>query len=200
MNPVGAATISTAPMTPRTVHHRFCARHAQFNVDLRTVGLRAAGLFRSPFAASAERVLDRGAQRPLSLSIARHLHTAEDPGPAADFAFFREPLKRNRALLDKWGAAATAGSQSEAWSHFVKDISGRFFKGSRKQRVMDALMLSIDILPPNRRADALACMLADGDEGRAAAEEFWEYIGLDRIPDGDKDRVRDLIRQYEIGM
>ncbi|WP_353192534.1 hypothetical protein [Pandoraea pnomenusa] len=65
--------------------------------------------------------------------------------------------------------------------------------------MMDALMLSLDLLPPKHRADALACLLADGIEGRAAAEEFWKYVGLKRIPDVDKARVEALIRRYQIG-
>ncbi|WP_150575742.1 hypothetical protein [Pandoraea aquatica] len=116
-----------------------------------------------------------------------------------DYMFFREPLKANPALIEKWGVAATAGSESEAWSAFVSDISDRFFKGSRKQRVMDALILSLDILPPERRADALACLLTDGREGIAAVEEFWAYVGMDRIPEADRARVAALLLHYEIG-
>ncbi|MFJ2995727.1 hypothetical protein [Pandoraea sp. NPDC087047] len=123
----------------------------------------------------------------------------DEPEPAVDFAYFRGPLKRDATLLGKWGAAAQAGSQSEAWSQFVSDIRERFFGRSRKQQVMDALILSIDILPPSRRADALACLLGDGDEGVAAVEEFWEYIGMHRIPEGDRARVTALLEAYEIG-
>ncbi|MCI3203540.1 MULTISPECIES: hypothetical protein [Pandoraea] len=137
--------------------------------------------------------------RPLPIQSVGRLSSTGAHGPAADFAFFREPLKRNAVLIGKWGAAANAGSQSQAWSHFVADIGERFFKGSRKQRVMDALVLSLDILPPRHRADALACLLSDGIEGRAAVEEFWKYVGIDRIPDADKARVTALIQQYEIG-
>ncbi|WP_150811302.1 hypothetical protein [Pandoraea sputorum] len=116
-----------------------------------------------------------------------------------DFMFFREPLKANPALVEKWCVAAKAGSESEAWSAFVGDISERFFKGSRKQRVVDALILSLDILPPQNRADALACLLADGPEGVAAVEEFWKYFGLQRIPEVDRARVAALLIHYEIG-
>ncbi|ODP34390.1 hypothetical protein [Pandoraea sp. ISTKB] len=121
------------------------------------------------------------------------------PKPAVDFMFFREPLKANPALVEKWGVAAKAGSESEAWSAFVGDISERFFKGSRRQRVMDALILSLDVLPPQHRADALACLLTDGSEGLAAVEEFWEYVGMERIPDVDRARVAALLLRYEIG-
>lgn len=200
MNPVGAATISTLPMMSGNEPPPLDRPSERFRADLRTVGLQSAGGLRSPMAASAVRLRDDSAQRPLPLLSVSNLENLPDPEPAVDFAFFREPLKRNETLLNQWGEAASAGSQSEAWGRFVDDISARFFKGSRKQRVMDALMLCIDVLPPNRRADALACLLADGEEGMAAAEEFWEYIGLDRIPEADKDRVRELIRQYEIGM
>lgn len=200
MNPLGAATISTLPMMPSTEHRPLDRPSERFIADLRTVGLQAAGSRRSPMAALAVRTPDDTSQRALPLLSVSNLENLPEPEPAVDFAFFREPLKQNETLLSQWGEAASAGSQSEAWCRFVDDISVRFFKGSRKQRVMDALMLCIDVLPPNRRADALACLLADGEEGMAAAEEFWEYIGLDRIPDADKDRVRELIRQYEIGM
>ncbi|WP_301233420.1 hypothetical protein [Pandoraea cepalis] len=200
MSPVGAATISTVPMVFSTEHRPLDRPNERFIADLRTVGLQAAGSLRSPMAALAVRTRDDTAQRSLPFLSVSNLENLPDPEPAVDFAFFREPLKQNETLLSQWGEAASAGSHSEAWCRFVDDISARFFKGSRKQRVMDALMLCIDVLPPNRRADALACLLADGEEGMAAAEEFWEYIGLDRIPDADKDRVRELIRQYEIGM
>nr|WP_309397434.1 hypothetical protein [Pandoraea sp.] len=199
MNPVGIATTSAAPIASPVMHQGACDRHQCFNADLQTVELRAAGRLRSPFAATAVRIRHSGAQRYLPLTSARNSHVANEPRPAADFAFFRQPLKQNMALIGRWASAAKAGSQSDAWSQFVNDITERFFKGSRRQRVMDALILSIDILPPSHRADALACLLADGEEGMAAAEEFWEYIGLDRIPDADKDRVRSLIRQYGIG-
>ena len=200
MNPVGAATISIVPMVPSTEHRPLDRPSERFIADLRTVGLQAAGSLRSPMAVLAVRTRDDTVQRSLPLLSVSNLVNLPEPEPAVDFAFFREPLKQNDTLLSQWGEAASAGSQSEAWCRFVDDVSTRFFKGSRKQRVMDALMLCIDVLPPNRRADALACLLADGEEGMAAAEEFWEYIGLDRIPDADKDRVRELIRQYEIGM
>ncbi|VVE45629.1 hypothetical protein [Pandoraea terrigena] len=200
MNPVGAATIRTIPMIPGNERRPLDRPSERFIADLRTVGLRAGGSLRASMVASAVRMRDDNVQRPLPLLSLSNLEVLPEPEPAADFAFFREPLKQNETLLGQWGEAANAGSQSEAWCRFVDDISARFFKGSRKQRVMDALMLCIDVLPPNRRADALACLLADGEEGRAAAEEFWKYIGLDRIPDLDKHRVRELIRQYEIGM
>ncbi|VVE56144.1 hypothetical protein PCO31110_05103 [Pandoraea communis] len=199
MNPIGIATIGTAPMTHPVANSHPCHRHARFNADLQTVELKAAGKLLSPFAATAVRIREPGLPDHLPLASARNLRDVADQGPAADFAFFREPLRQNVALLGRWGTAAKAGSQSNAWSQFVNDITEHFFKGSRKQRVMDALILSLDVLPARYRADALACLLADGEEGMAAAEEFWEYIGLDRIPDADKDRVRGLIRQYGIG-
>jgi hypothetical protein len=202
MNPVGIAPIYTAPIASPAVHQSACRQHDHFNADLQTVTLRAAGKLSSPFCAPtvrAVRILPGDAQRHFPLTSVKNLRAFSAPGPAADFAFFRQPLKQNMALIGRWASAAKAGSQSEAWAQFVNDITERFFKGSRKQRVMDALILSIDILPPSHRADALACVLADGEEGMAAAEEFWEYIGLDRIPDADKDRVRGLIHQYGIG-
>lgn len=122
-----------------------------------------------------------------------------DRGPAGDFAFFREPLRHDSVLRDQWSAAAGNGSPSGMWSRFVHDVGERFFKGSRKQRVMDALVLSLDLLPERRRADALGCLLADGVEGRAAVEEFWQYVGMDRIPEVDRGRVCRLLREYEIG-
>lgn len=123
----------------------------------------------------------------------------DDRGPAGDFAFFREPLRRDQVLRDQWSAAAGNGSPSGMWSRFVHDVGERFFKGSRKQRVMDALVLSLDLLPERRRADALGCLLADGVEGRAAVEEFWQYVGMDRIPEVDRGRVCRLLREYGIG-
>ncbi|VVE90729.1 hypothetical protein [Pandoraea bronchicola] len=199
MNPAGIATIHTSPMVNAVAHQHARDPHACFNADIQTVELRAAGMLRSPFAADAVRIRHGGVPGHLPLVSVKNLDACSEPGPAADFAFFREPLKQNMALLGRWAAAARAGSQSEAWSRFVSDITEHFFKGSRRQRVMDALILSIDVLPASYRADALACLLADGEEGMAAAEEFWEYIGLDRIPEADKDRVRGLIRQYGIG-
>ncbi|WP_150739840.1 hypothetical protein [Pandoraea anapnoica] len=135
----------------------------------------------------------------MAMLSARRTNEPAAPEPAVDFMFFREPLKANAALLEKWAVAAKAGSASEAWSAFVGDISERFFKGSRKQRVMDALILSLDVLPPRHRADALACLLADGQEGIAAVEEFWEYVGMKRIPDVDRARVAALLLHYAIG-
>lgn len=123
----------------------------------------------------------------------------DDRGPGGDFAFFREPLRRDQVLRDQWSAAAGNGSPSGMWSRFVHDVGERFFKGSRKQRVMDALVLSLDLLPERRRADALGCLLADGVEGRAAVEEFWQYVGMDRIPEVDRGRVCRLLREYGIG-
>ncbi|WP_146110260.1 hypothetical protein [Pandoraea apista] len=203
MNPIGVATIGTVPMTFPLRHQPGHRRHENFIADLQTVRLKAAGMIRSPFGTAAQPVPHIGLPNRLPVVSVRQLQKAVAgelaPGPAADFDFFREPLKQNMALMGQWAAAVRAGSQSGAWSQFVSDITEHFFKGSRMQRVMDALILSIDVLPANYRADALACLLADGEEGLAAAEEFWEYIGLDRIPDGDKERVRGLIRQYGIG-
>lgn len=203
MNPVGIATLGTAPMNFPLTHQQPPHRHENFVADLQTVKLRTAGRLESPFTATALRIRPVESASPLPVVSLRNLLDVTEPeqdlGPAADFAFFREPLKQNMALLGQWAAAAKAGSQSDAWSQFVSDISAHYFKGSRRQRVMDALILSIDVLPASYRADALACLLADGEEGMAAAEEFWEYIGLDRIPEADKERVRSLIRQYGIG-
>lgn len=199
MNPIGIATIGTAPMTHPVANSHPCHRHERFNADLQTVELKAAGKLLSPFVVTAVRIREPGRPNQFPLTSVRNLLDVADQGPAADFAFFREPLKQNMALQGRWVAAAKAGSQSDEWSQFVNDITEHFFNRSRKQRVMDALILSIDVLPARYRADALACLLADGEEGVAAAEEFWEYIGLDQIPDVDKDRVRGLIRQYGIG-
>lgn len=142
--------------------------------------------------------MTRTVSAPPDVSVC-HAQSPADRGPADDFAFFREPLRRDRVLRDQWSAAAGNGAPSGMWSRFVHDVGERFFKGSRKQRVMDALVLSLDLLPERRRADALGCLLADGVEGRAAVKEFWPYVGMDRIPEVDKGRVCRLLREYEIG-
>ena len=195
----GSALTTLQPMPTQLSASPLTVTRDQFSEDIRTVHLRHArrrGMVRSVAAAPATA---DGAHRKLPILSAQHVSSAGEPKPAVDFAFFREPLKRDPALIGNWGAAVQAGSQSEAWSQFVGDVSERFFKGSRKQRVMDALVLSLDILSANRRADALACLLEDGSEGQAAVEEFWKYIGMERIPAADKPRVAELIRQYGIG-
>lgn len=194
-----AASTPLQPMTSQPTPPLLSNPHDRFSVDIRTVHLRHAGSCHIARAAAATQAHPGGAHRRLPILSARHLSPFGVSEPAADFAFFREPLKRNPALIGKWGAAAQAGSQSEAWSQFLGDVSDRFFKGSRKQRVMDALVLSLDILPANRRADALACLLEDGSEGLAAAEEFWKYVGMERIPDADKPRVAELLRKHDVG-
>lgn len=196
----GAASTTLQQMNAQLTPPSQTIRHYRFPGDIRTVHLTPAWRLRVARAVAAIPYGPDGEHRRLPILSARHVSSAGEPTPAADFAFFREPLKRNPALIGKWGAAAQAGSQSEAWSQFVGDVSELFFKGSRKQRVMDALVLSLDILSANRRADALACLLADGIEGRAAVEEFWKYVGMERIPAADKPRVAELIRKYEIGV
>ncbi|MCE4062497.1 hypothetical protein LXM60_20045 [Pandoraea sputorum] len=195
-----AASTPLQPMTSQPMPPPLSNPRDRFSVDIRTVHLRHAGSCRIAKPVAATPGHPERAHRRLPILSARHVSPIGASEPAADFAFFREPLKRNPALIGKWGAAAQAGSQSEAWSQFLADVSARFFKGSRKQRVMDALVLSLDILPANRRADALACLLEDGSEGLAAAEEFWKYVGMERIPDADKPRVAELILKHEIGL
>ncbi|VVE75170.1 hypothetical protein PCA31118_04933 [Pandoraea captiosa] len=203
MHPVSTTTFGTVPTTPSTPlapQQRHAPMHERFRADIATIRLRHGG--RRPIATAviAEPVRQTAPHRRLPILAARRLFDSDAPAPAADFAFFREPLKQTPALIGQWSAAAKAGSGSEAWTQFVADISERFFKGSRKQRVMDALVLSLDILPPHDRADALACLLADGVEGNAAVEEFWTFVGMGRIPDADKARVAELIRRYGIGL
>ncbi|WP_150671455.1 hypothetical protein [Pandoraea anhela] len=194
---MSATTIGATPAATHAPHQRGCRVHARFRADLATVRLRhAVGSHR---AATSVPLRREGTHRPLPIQSVGHVWATGVPKPAANFAFFREPLRQNAALLGKWGAAASAGSRSEAWSHFVADVGARFFKGSRRQRVMDALVLSLDILPARHRADALACLLNDGVEGRAAVEEFWKYVGMERIPEIDRPRVAALIRRFGIG-
>jgi len=199
MNPLSATTIGAVPTATRTLHRNLCPLRERFRADLATVQLMRGRGLRPSVIPNAVFVEPRGAGHPLPILSAMRMTDPSAPKPAVDFMFFREPLKANPALIEKWGVAAKAGSESEAWSAFVGDISERFFKGSRRQRVMDALILSLDILPPQHRADALACLLADGSEGVAAVEEFWEYVGMERIPEVDRARVAALLLHYEIG-
>ncbi|MFK0378526.1 hypothetical protein [Pandoraea sp. NPDC090278] len=199
MIPVSAATISAVPTATRTLHQHLSPLRERFRADLSTVQMMRGRGFRPSVIPDAVFVEPRGAEHPLPILSARRMTDPSAPKPAVDFMFFREPLKANPALIEKWGVAATAGSASEAWSAFVGDIGEQFFKGSRRQRVMDALILSLDILPPERRADAIACLLTDGTEGIAAVEEFWEYVGMERIPHVDRARVAALLLRYEIG-
>lgn len=206
MSIVSAATIGSVPesVITQALHRCLFPRQdrpwTNFRANFSRLRLQVGGNSHAAVRASAVPASRDRVRRHLPLLSGRPVRAAGEPGPSVDFAFFREPLRRDAALLDKWTAAAQAGSRSEAWAHFLDDIGERFFKGSRKQRVMDALILSLDILPERRRADALACLLADGIEGRAAAEEFWNYIGMARIPEADRARVTALLRQYEIGM
>ncbi|MCE4062498.1 hypothetical protein LXM60_20050 [Pandoraea sputorum] len=119
------------------------------------------------------------------------------PSPAADFNFFRMPLKAG--LYGRWEAAAQAGSQSEEWSDFLSFVSKRYFKDCDRRRMMDGLVLSLDILPKESRADALVCLLEDASEGRDSAAEFCEYVGIDIIPEADRPRVAELLRKHNVG-
>lgn len=174
----------------------------RFIASLQSVGLCPVESSYSPHAATALRRPDRAGTSEVPRRITWQFASIPTPsrrGPKADFAWFRDALTRTPAILCHWADAATAGPASPAWTKFLSGITTCYFKSSRKQRVMDALMLSLDLVPPKHRADALACLLADGIEGRAAAEEFWRYVGLKRIPDVDKARVEALIRRYQIG-
>lgn len=199
MNLVNAVTISSLPTVTRALHQHLSPHRERFRADLGTVRLMRGGGLRPSVIPTAVFVEPRGARYVPPIASAMRMIDPAAPKPAVDYVFFREPLKANPALVERWGVAAKEGSESDAWSAFVGHISERFFKGSRRQRVMDALILSLDILPPERRADALACLLSDGSEGVAAVEEFWEYVGMERIPDVDRARVAALLLRYEIG-
>ncbi|WP_052652962.1 hypothetical protein [Pandoraea oxalativorans] len=186
-------------MQAQTFDPQSHARPERLATDLRIARLAPAGGLREASIPQAAHVGPGGALRRLPILSAKGTAEPAPPRPAVDYLFFREPLKADAPLLERWAVAATAGSASDAWSAFVGGISARFFKGSLRQRVMDALILSLDILPPQHRADALACLLADGPEGVAAVEEFWKYFGLKRIPEVDRARVAALLLHYEIG-
>ncbi len=192
---------SAAPDIHALAPHSASSRE-RFLTNLRSVGLRPADASHSLDAATALRRSERAAPANVPRWITWQFESmpkSSRRSPTADFAWFRDALTRTPAILCHWADAATAGPASPAWTKFLGGITTCYFKSSRKQRVMDALMLSLDLLPPKHRADALACLLADGIEGRAAAEEFWKYVGLKRIPDVDKARVEALIRRYQIG-
>lgn len=199
MNPRSVSTAGSATLPTQTFELQSYTRPQRFAADLNIARLAPAGGFRAANIPQAVFVEPDGVPPKLPILSARRMVQPVPPRPAVDYLFFREPLKADAALLEKWAAAAAVGSQSEAWSAFVGEISARFFKGSLRQRVMDALILSLDILPPQNRADALACLLADGREGVAAVEEFWKYFGLKSIPEVDRARVAALLLHYEIG-
>ncbi|WP_047907125.1 hypothetical protein [Pandoraea faecigallinarum] len=200
MSAATTGTVSAMRVAPTPNHHPDANHpYEHFRADLATVMLRPVAQLAPASSARAIPLPRNCAYRQLPILSVTGLLSRGLPSPATDFLFFREPLQRSQALIGQWGAAAKAGSQSEAWSQFVGEIGERFFPGSRRQRIMDALVLSLDILPPHDRADALACLLGDGIEGQAALEEFWKYVGMHRIPEPDRPRVAQLIRQYGIG-